>query len=55
MHIIVYGNPIDGLSFIGPFANGEEAVSLALHTEEWRHVRNDTWWVASLQPSPSEK
>ena len=46
MHIIIYGDPVDGLRFIGPFETAEEAVSSA---ENWRNVRNDTWWVAKME------
>lgn len=42
--IIVYGNPIDGFNFRGPFADREEAIRYA------DNVSNDDgdWWVAEL-------
>lgn len=39
--IIIHGNPIDGLRFIGPFPDGEEI------GEEFTE-RLDEWWIATL-------
>ena len=44
-HIIVYGNPIDGLFFIGPFAT-REAAMLRGNTDG--NLDAD-WWVAQLE------
>lgn len=48
-HIIVRGNPVDGLSFIGPFLTGGDAM-------EWgaAHLHDEDWWVAPIEP-PKEK
>lgn len=41
--IIVKGNPVDGLYFIGPFDTSEEAIDYA--------ENNDSdWWIADLNP-----
>ena len=45
MHIVVVGNPVDGLEFIGPFNNGEEAIEWANHDP---YIGNE-WLVAPLQ------
>lgn len=48
-HIIITGNPVDGLSFIGPFKSSNLAAehgNLDPHLEEW--------WIAPLQ-KPDEK
>lgn len=41
-NIIIHGNPVDGLQFIGPFPDGEEINEY--HTEPL-----DEWWIASLE------
>jgi len=43
--ILVYGNPIDGLSFVGPFADVGDANNYG----DIYH-RHDDWWVVALQP-----
>ena len=43
--ILVYGNPIDGLSFVGPFADAEDANNYGDI-----HHGHDDWWVVALQP-----
>jgi hypothetical protein len=42
-HIVVLGNPIDGLSFYGPFPTRQAA-------EAWAEMQNYEieWWVAPL-------
>lgn len=49
MHIVVVGNPFDGLSVFGPFATFEEA-------RAWADAngRNDDWRVVLLH-SPDEE
>lgn len=42
-HIIVSGNPVDGLSFEGPYDSHDEAVAAA------DEVSAD-WWIAPLTP-----
>jgi hypothetical protein len=43
-YIIVDGNPVDGLNFIGPFDTDEEAV-------EYAGLYVDEWWIATIEPS----
>ena len=45
MHIIIVGNPVSGLEFIGPFKTGEDAVEWANRDA---HIDAD-WWVAPLE------
>jgi len=42
-HIIVTGNPIDGLHFIGPFESAAEATDAAA-------TFVGDWWIAPLEP-----
>ena len=49
-YIICYGNPIDGLTFIGPFEDRDDAV---------RYAENDIrdggdWWIAELDEPVKE-
>lgn len=48
-HVIVHGNPVDGLSFIGPFPTGSDAM-------EWgdKHLQDEDWWIAPIEP-PKEQ
>ena len=39
-HIVVFGNPIDGLTFEGPFDDFESAEAYA--------TGFDDWWIAAL-------
>ena len=41
-YIVLYGNPVDGMTFCGPFEDFEEA---ELHTE----VHDNDWWIASMR------
>ena len=42
LHVVIFGNPIDGMSIIGPFNHAPEAV-------DWADENADgTWWVAPL-------
>jgi len=43
-HIIVTGNPLDGLEFYGPFDTSDEA-------GEWaeKKIPNNEWWIATLE------
>lgn len=47
MHIIVIGNPVDGLEFIGPFANETDATN---HANTDGNMP-DEWWIAPLEPA----
>lgn len=47
MWIIIAGNPVDGLNFIGPFQTSEEAHEYA----DWdQYLKNQDWWVVDLIP-----
>jgi hypothetical protein len=48
MHIIVRGDPINGLSFIGPFKTGNDAL-------DWAEMNlHDTdWWTTPLMAQKS--
>lgn len=43
-HIIGLGNPIDGLSFVGPFIDRDKAIEYA------EGFIGKDWWVADLLP-----
>ncbi len=48
-HIIIFGNPVDGFEYVGPFDDAEAANEYA---ERYLSGGND-WWVVLLQePSP---
>ena len=42
MYVLVVGNPIDGLQFVGPFPDHDAAVEYAERYED------QEWWVTSL-------
>lgn len=48
-HIIVHGNPVDGLWFEGPYADSDEALAVA--ERDWT---ND-WWIAPLYLDEQER
>lgn len=43
MHILMVGNPLDGVQIYGPFDDEAEALAYGE-----RYFRNDTWWVPRL-------
>nr|RAV99155.1 hypothetical protein DBT41_14270 [Aerococcus urinae] len=45
---IIYGNPVDGFNFRGPFADRFEAIAYA----EW--ADGDDWTIAELTPPETE-
>ena len=45
MFIVIYGNPIDGISFVGPFADNDEANTFADNSD-------GDWWVSSIDAPP---
>ncbi len=47
MHVVIYGNPVDGIQIVGPFKTGEEARTFA------EAERDPDWWIAPLQ-SPKD-
>jgi hypothetical protein len=42
--IIIYGNPIDGLSHVGPFYSRDDAIEYAI-SEPY----NGNWWISMLE------
>lgn len=42
-HILVVGNPVDGLQFIGPFGDAEDAFHFA------DRMNLSEWWCSSLE------
>ena len=55
MHIVMIGNPVDGVVCYGPFTTGQEAIEWGeLHGET--NIGADSWWIAPLatpsQPTP---
>lgn len=45
-HIIIYGNPSDGFTHVGPFEDGEAANT---YVENTKNIRNDNWWLVKLE------
>ena len=42
--VLIVGNPVDGLRFVGPFDNGSDAVDFA-----GNHVASEEdWWISDL-------
>lgn len=42
MHVVISGNPVDGLTVWGPFKTGDDAM-------RWASAEiDDTWWIAPL-------
>jgi hypothetical protein len=50
LHIIVRGDPINGLSFIGPFKTGDDAMNWAD-----AHIDDTDWWIAPLEAQKSSE
>lgn len=48
MFVLVIGNPVDGLKFIGPFDTADEAIEYADENAD------DAFWVASIQSPEHE-
>ena len=48
LHVVVIGNPLDGMSIFGPFNNGPEAVDWAACNAD------DTWWTVPLEEPEEE-
>lgn len=44
-HLLVYGNPVDGFTFIGPITPNDPEL------EAWieNHLAGETWWYAPLK------
>ncbi|WP_310530753.1 hypothetical protein [Novosphingobium sp.] len=44
-HIVIIGNPVDGFTHYGPFADWEAAT-------DWVESLSDCdWWIAPLEPA----
>jgi hypothetical protein len=41
-YIIVFGNPVDGFTFVGPYNNYGDAMAQA------EKIKDETWWIANL-------
>ena len=48
-HITVFGNPVDGFAFVGPFNDADAA---ARYGESERYITN--WWAAELYAPDSQ-
>ncbi len=46
MHIILVGNPVDGVTALGPFDTGDDALCYA---EDY--LRDEDFWVTPLRAS----
>ena len=44
--ILVCGDAVNGLTFVGPFANAEDA---GYYAEDSQSIRSDTWVIAVLE------
>ena len=49
-HVIVTGNPVDGLNFIGPFPNSASAIESADNDGRL----DADWWIAPLERPEAE-
>lgn len=47
--ILITGNPIDGLTFVGPFDTRDEAIEFGQVNAE-----GGDWWIANLEPPENE-
>lgn len=46
MLILVVGDPIDGITLVGPFDDDDDHSDVALYAET--HHKDDTWWITTL-------
>lgn len=44
-YVVIIGDPIDGLTFVGPFEDAEEAMAWAEENDD--NIRS--WWVSDLE------
>jgi hypothetical protein len=50
MYVLITGNPVDGISLIGPFTDSEEAIEYAEV-----HINGPgEWWLAEVE-APQEQ
>lgn len=47
-HCIITGNPVDGFQIIGPFPDGDAALTYA------GGISGDDWWITSLETPEDE-
>lgn len=49
-YIIIYGDPMDGFNYRGPFDTQADAT-------EWAedHEPDEVWWIAELNPPTEER
>jgi hypothetical protein len=47
--IVIFGNPVDGMHFVGPFEDAESASEYA----DGQRGSFD-WWIAPIEPPPAE-
>lgn len=45
--IIIYGNPLGGFRYLGPFENYSDACA---YVNKCPAVRDHDWWTAPLEP-----
>ena len=45
-YLVVVGNPVDGLTFFGPFEDRDDAIDWAEQRDE---LTGSGWWIAPLQ------
>lgn len=48
-HIVIAGNPLDGLTVYGPFDDAESADTWAEH--EFRHGPSEYWITTLVEPN----
>ena len=46
--IVVSGNPIDGMTFTGPFPTSDDALA-------WAEGTDEHWWITTLASPEGEK
>jgi hypothetical protein len=44
MHVLIVGNPVDGLKFYGPYKTGDEAIDAGERIDS-----GSEWWVAKIE------
>lgn len=44
IYIIIYGNPVDGFNFRGPFSSMDAALEYAERHDDY----DETWWISSV-------
>lgn len=51
LEILIYGNPSDGFTHVGPFESAEHAAEYA---DCVKNIRDDSWWSVTLQAPDAE-